>query len=85
MHAIKTLLLTTTLLAPLAAANEITITPLTLVGDLVPNVGAMTSYSKVTVNSSGSWAVIANTDNPLFFENSVVIRDGQTLPPRVRS
>ncbi|MEO0652001.1 MAG: hypothetical protein AAFZ65_15105 [Planctomycetota bacterium] len=65
------------LLAPLAASNEVTITPLTLIGDNVAGVGLITSFSEVTVNSSGQWAVIANTDNPLFFENSVVLRDGQ--------
>jgi len=63
--------------SPLAAAQS----PAVLVkdGDLVAGVGTVTSIDNFGVNSSGTWIVEADTDNPTAAVDGVLIRNGAVI------
>jgi hypothetical protein len=71
-----------TLLVPCAlgaAAAGQSATPLVVEGDVVSGVGAVTSIQNLAVNSSGSWIVEVDTDNPDTNVDSALIQGGALL------
>ena len=70
------------LLVPLALGSPAaaqSATTLVIEGDVVSDVGAVASIQNLAVNSSGSWIVEVDTDNPDTNVDSALIRGGALL------